>query len=51
MQTFDSAIRSRVAQLPEVEDGARIRVRIDQADPEHRRVVLTAVDPSHPAAK
>ena len=43
IQTVDSAIRSRVAQLPQVRDGDMIQVRIDKADPKERRIVLTAV--------
>lgn len=44
IQTVDSAIRSRVAQLPQVRDGDMIRVRIDKADPTERRIMLTAVN-------
>lgn len=43
VQTLDSAIRSRAVQLPSVNDGDRVRVRIDAADPSTRKIVLTAV--------
>jgi exoribonuclease R len=44
VQTLDSAIRSRAAKLPaSVSDGEIVSVRIDEADPVQRRVVLTAV--------
>ncbi len=44
VQTFDSAIRSRAAKLPTtVNDGDIIEVRIDEADPLHRKILLTAV--------
>ena len=43
VQTVDSAIRSRVAQLPSVKDGDVVNVRIDLADPLQRKIVLTAV--------
>jgi exoribonuclease R len=43
VQTFDSAIRSRAAQLANVHDGQIIRVRIDKADPITRQIVLTAI--------
>lgn len=46
VQTLDSAIRSRAANLPAVNDGDIIRVRIDQADPVKRKVLLTAVTDS-----
>ena len=40
VQTFDSAIRSRAAQLPKVENGAKVRVKIMEADPVKRKVRL-----------
>jgi exoribonuclease R len=44
VQTFDSAIRSRAAMLPaKVASGDIVCVRIDEADPVQRRVLLTAV--------
>lgn len=43
VQTFDSAIRSRATKLPKVENGDRVRVRIDLADPTNRKILLTAV--------
>ena len=43
VQTHDSAIRARATQLPKVENGATVRVRIDVADPSTRNVRLTAV--------
>lgn len=44
VQTLDSAIRSRAAKLSStVRDGDIVGVRIDEADPEHRKIVLTAV--------
>ncbi len=44
VQTLDSAIRSRAAELPpSVNDGDIVWVRIDEADPVHRRVALTSV--------
>lgn len=44
VQTLDSAIRSRAAKLPStVNDGDIVSVRIDEADPVQRRVVLTSV--------
>jgi len=43
VQTFDSAIRARASKLPKVANGARVRVRIDVADPASRRVGLSAV--------
>ncbi len=43
VQTFDSAIRSRAAQLLNVSNGDTVRVRIDKADPSTRQVVLTAI--------
>ncbi len=43
VQTYDSAIRSRAAKLGSVDNGDLVRVRIDDADPAARRVVLTAV--------
>lgn len=45
IQTFDSAIRSRAAKLPAiVNNGDIVRVRIDEADPSRRKVLLTAVN-------
>jgi len=44
VQTTDSAIRSRATKLSKVRNGDMVRVRIDDADPSNRRVVLTAVD-------
>ncbi|MCF7960899.1 MAG: RNB domain-containing ribonuclease [Pirellula sp.] len=43
VQTIDSAIRSKATQLHGVENGAKVRVRIDLADPAKRTVRLTAV--------
>ena len=44
IQTFDSAIRSRAAKLPAaVSNGDIVYVRIDEAEPVRRKVVLTAV--------
>lgn len=43
VQTFDSAIRSRAAQLDNVSNGDIVQVRIDKADPSTRQVVLTAI--------
>jgi exoribonuclease R len=43
VQTYDSAIRSRAAQLGDVANGDKVRVRIDKADLATRQVVLTAV--------
>lgn len=43
VQTIDSAIRSKATQLHGVENGAKVRVRIDYADPAKRMVRLTAV--------
>jgi exoribonuclease R len=43
VQTIDSAIRSKATQLHGVENGAKVRVRIDSADPANRRVQLTAI--------
>jgi len=43
VQTFDSAIRARASQLFKAENGAKVRVRIDVADPTKRLVRLTAV--------
>lgn len=44
VQTFESAIRSRAAKLPStVSDGDIVNVRIDEADPSQRRILLTAV--------
>ncbi len=42
VQTHDSAIRSRAAQLGNVSNGDIVRVRIDKADLATRRIVLTA---------
>lgn len=45
VQPFDSAIRSRAAQLPSgVREGDIVRVRIDVADPLQRKVVLTSIN-------
>ncbi len=44
VQTFDSAIRARASKLRNFENGAKVRVRIDVADPVRRRVVLTSVE-------
>ena len=43
VQTRDSAIRAKATQLPKVENGTSVRVRIDVADPSTRNVRLTAV--------
>ncbi len=43
VQTYDSAIRSRAAKLGRVNNGDIVRVRIDEANPAARRVVLTAI--------
>ena len=43
VQTIDSAIRSKATQLHGVENGVKVRVRIDSADPANRRVQLTAI--------
>ncbi len=43
VQTIDSAIRSKATQLHGVENGSKVRVRIDLADPAKRRIQLTAV--------
>ncbi len=43
VQTHDSAIRSRAAQLGNVSNGDIVRVRIDKADLATRHVVLTAL--------
>ncbi|MCY2979717.1 MAG: RNB domain-containing ribonuclease [Planctomycetota bacterium] len=43
VQTIDSAIRSKATQLHGVENGAKVRVRIDSSDPVKRTVRLTAV--------
>ena len=44
VQTLDSAIRSRAANLPAtVNSGDTLYVRIDEADPVRRRILLTAV--------
>ncbi len=43
VQTHDSAIRSRAAQLRNVANGDIVRVRIDKADLRSRQVVLTAL--------
>ncbi len=43
VQTHDSAIRARATRLPKIENGARVRVRIDAADPSTRSVRLTAL--------
>ncbi len=43
VQMIDPAVRARVANLPKLEDGAKVRVRIDSADTGNRKVHLTAV--------
>ena len=43
IQTIDSAIRSKATQLHGVENGVKVRVRIDSADPVKRTVRLTTV--------
>lgn len=43
VQTYDSAIRSRAAQLANVSNGDIVQVRIDKADPSTRQIVLTAI--------
>ncbi len=43
VQTFDSAIRHRASNLSGIENGAMVRVRIDDANPEKRTIRLTAV--------
>lgn len=42
VQTHDSAIRAKATQLPKLENGATVRVRIDFADPTTRTVRLSA---------
>ncbi len=42
VQTHDSAIRAKATQLPKIDNGATVRVRIDMADPATRTVRLTA---------
>ena len=44
VQTADSAIRARATLLTKVANGDKVRVRIDDADPNKRMVRLTAVD-------
>jgi VacB/RNase II family 3'-5' exoribonuclease len=41
VQTIDSAIRARASKLPKLNNGSKVFVRIDFADPEKRRVGLT----------
>lgn len=43
VQTLEPAIRARATGLPKVDDGQRVRVRIESADPSTRKVRLTAV--------
>ncbi len=43
VQTHDSAIRAKATRLPKIENGAKVRVRIDAADPSTRSVRLTAL--------
>jgi exoribonuclease R len=43
VQMIDPAIRGRVSNLPKLDDGAKVRVRIDSADTATRKVKLTAV--------
>ena len=43
VQTYDSAIRSRAAQLRDVSNGDIVHVRIDKAELSTRQVVLTAI--------
>jgi exoribonuclease R len=44
VQTFDAAIRSRAAKLQSKSNGDRVRVRIETANPQERKVVLTALE-------
>lgn len=43
VQSLEPAIRARAAKLLDVENGTKVRVRIDVADPVSRRVGLTTV--------
>jgi exoribonuclease R len=43
VQIVDPAVRARVANLPRLQDGEKVRVRIDSADIAARKVHLTAV--------